>query len=287
LVLNPSFESYTACPIAMGVEINKVIGWDSSRASPDYFNSCSSVSYVQTPRNFFGYQKPASGNAYCGFWSYDPSAFYREVLIGQLSSSLTINQKYFVSFKVSRGDSNFVTGYSCNKLGAKFTKVKQGNVSINNSSHYYTNLVITDTLGWTKLFGGFIADSAYKYIMIGNFFDDSNIITNNDFSGSGAYYYIDDVCLSTDSTFAYNYVTNVQDITNELNNLFIYPNPASEVIIASWIINDLKVFDVHGKEYKYSHKIKNFETHIDCSNWPNGIYFLKNDNNNHKIIINH
>ena len=61
----------------------------------------------------------------------------------------------------------------------------------------------------------------------GNFFDDTNTSITNQSSGIYAYYYIDDVCLSTDSTYAHDYITSILEIEKR-NDLRIFPNPASD-----------------------------------------------------------
>lgn len=60
--------------------------------------------------------------------------------------------------------------------------------------------IITNTVGWTKIEGTFIADGTEKYLYIGNFKDDYNTQyidnSNNNKYGDDAYYYIDDVYVS-------------------------------------------------------------------------------------------
>lgn len=288
LVINPSFEINTGCPNITGGDLNKATGWDSCRASPDYFNTCASTSYFQIPKNVLGSQYPAHGNAYSGFCSYNASVFYREIVIGQLTNSLTISQKYYISFKVSRADSNFTVGYSTNKIGIKFSKVKQNYVPINNTAHYFTNTVITDTVNWTRISGSFIADSAYNYIMLGNFFDDVNTTIFNHGNGSVSYYYLDEVCVSTDSTFTENYSTGIKGTQHNKATPLIYPNPANDFFIIKGIPkNEITVFSEYGSLMNIKTEIQNNSSKIDCSNWPSGIYFIETKNAHYKIIINH
>lgn len=289
LVLNPSFESYSACPISTGGEMNKALNWDTCRASADYFNICGINSACQVPLNFFGYQQPASGNAYCGFWAYDNTTLYRELLIGKLLSPLTISQKYFVSFKISRADSDYVAGYSTNKIGSKFSTVKQSYASINNSDHFHTNNIITDTLNWVRVSGSFIADSAYKYIMLGNFHDDFNTISNHDGIGPGAYYYMDDVCLSTDSMFAntYSYITGINNYLVS-KKIEVFPNPANQSFHISYAQNStVEISDAFGNILFKGGGSIDKDIIINCSSWNSGIYFIKVDSSILKLIINH
>ncbi|MDP1803040.1 MAG: T9SS type A sorting domain-containing protein [Bacteroidota bacterium] len=288
LVVNPSFETYTACPTNQGGDIDKATGWDTCRATADYFNTCGTTTYFQIPKNLLGFQYPAYGNAYSGLITYDAGSFYREIIIGQLSSSLTVSQKYFISFKISRADSNLIVGYSTNKLGIKFSKIKQNWVSINNTAHYYSNTVITDTISWTKISGSFIADSTYSYLMIGNFFDDVNTTVLNHGTGSISYYYIDEVCVSTDSTYAANYITGINKYENNKSKPLLYPNPANDFfVVGEATKNDIKVFNGYGNLIDVKTDIKGNGCVIHSIDWLPGVYFIETKNKHYKIIINH
>lgn len=284
LVPNPSFENYTACPSNAG-EVYKATGWDSYRNSPDYFHTCSSFTQVKAPQSYFGYQLPSTGNAYCGFIAYYGSSFDREIIGVALTTSMTILQKYFISFLVSRSDSNYVAGYSINKIGVKFCTVKPSNVAINNFAHFYTNTIITDTINWTRVFGSFVADSAYKHMMIGNFFDDANTTIINDGNGVYGYYFLDDVCLSTDSIFAQNYFTGLKE-SGFKNEIKVFPNPATNEITISVNV-PVTIYNSFGLQIDAILETKNNTVNIDCSKWEPGLYFLKGMNLNQKIIINH
>ena len=288
LVVNPSFEIYTACPDNTGGDVYKATGWDTCKGTPDYFNTCASFSYFQVPINTLGFQYPAYGNAYCGFYTYDASSFYRECIIGSLTTPLTVSQKYFVSFKVSCADSNFIVSYATNKLGVRMSTTLQHDVPINNQAHFYTNTIITDTSGWTRLSGSFIADSTYQYIMLGNFFDDTNTSTFNFQSGNIGYYYVDEVCLSTDSLYSSNYVTGINE-NDHLNKINIYPNPASSILHINGLgqkSSVIKVFDSFGREITKEETNQNFVS-FNCSDWPPGLYIIQTKDSYHKILINH
>ena len=196
LVPNPSFEQYSSCPDGNG-EVNRATNWNAFNTA-DYFNICATSSDIQVPENYFGYQQPATGNGYCGFFTYYGGFDYHEFIYAQLITPLIVNQKYFVSFKVSPSDSSYCI-YS-NKTGIKFFTSFPLNVFPNNTDQFHTNVIITDTAGWTRLYGSFIADSVYKYAVIGNFFSDANTdIIDHNCGLPFSYYFIDDVCVSTDS----------------------------------------------------------------------------------------
>lgn len=287
LVQNPSFEIHSACPTNTGGDVDKATGWDTCHQSADYFNSCGTTTFFQVPKNYFGYQNPAYGNAYCGFYTYDGSSFYREIIIGQLSIPLTVNQKYYVSFKVSRADSSFVIGYSTNKIGINMSTSKINNVPINNTATVYSNTVITDTISWTKINGSFTADSSYQYIMIGNFFDDANTTVVHDGNGNIAYYFIDEVCISTDSAFTENYTSGINNYNSE-SSIEIFPNPANIFFSIRNISNNpIKIFNPFGCEIKEQQSETKNNTIINCATWPQGLYFIEYKNCRYKLFINH
>lgn len=286
LVMNPSFESYTACPSNTGGDVYKAVGWDTCKNTPDYFNTCSTYTEFACPNNLFGYQQPAHGNAYVGCLTYN-SAFAneREIIIGQLTSSLVLGQKYYISFKASKIDWHGISGYSSNKLGVRFTKVKQTNVPINNVSHFYSNQLITDTMNWTTIVGSFFADSAYSYIMLGNFFDDSNTSVLMDGATSISYYYIDKVCVSSDSIFCSNYnEVGIEEVNSSFYNPIIFPNPADEQINVN-IIDEFTVYTILGTKFLIINSKSSSK--IDTSIWPSGCYFIKYQNKVFKLIIHH
>lgn len=203
LVYNGSFEEYTVCPSSNGGVAN-CVGWFSAANSPDYFHVCASSIAFLVPNNSWGYQQPNSGNAYMGGATYFQDYAYREPIRGTLIEPLVIGTKYYVSFKVSLAEKQSNCG--SDKIGALFTNVQYTNISnpapTVNYSHVYTNVTISDTSNWVTVTGSFIADSAYSYIMIGNFFDNSQtntLILPSQLNSVYSYYYIDDVCVSTDS----------------------------------------------------------------------------------------
>jgi len=236
LVPNPSFESYTACPNNIG-QINFSTGWNSYANTPDYFNVCGDPSF-SIPSNAFGYQVPASGSAYSGFLNYVSNAVFpgnfREYIGAILSTSMTVGVKYFVSFKVVLSiEQSVPSNCASSKMGALFSTIpfnSSNPAPTNNLPKIYSNTIVSDTLNWTRIFGSFVADSNYKFIAIGNFFtnDNTDTILMNGVNCS-SYYYLDDVCVSQDSSFAAEFTTAMKEY--EIKNLVsVYPIPASNYI---------------------------------------------------------
>ncbi len=281
LVPNPSFEDMVGCPDNLD-EVSMCVGWSSFGRTPDYFNSCNH-SWLGVPQNGFGYQNAANGNAYCGICTFNfpnPIPSYREFVGRTLSSPLIIGAKYFVSIKVSLADSS---NYATNNLGILFSNTQYNDTSStpsNNISSIYSTSVIQDTSEWKIISGIFIADSSYSFIIIGNFFNDAN--TDTSFVGSNfslnspheAYYYIDDVCVSTDSLECDLNPEGIYSTTkNEIN---IYPNPASNKIYFKNNAQnefDCSLINMMGEVVgTYTVTAANS---IDVSTIPQGIYLLQ------------
>lgn len=195
-------------------QVNNALGWSQVISSPDYFNSCVlAPSNIGVPNNIFGYQQPATGNAYIGLTTfYDDglgSLNTREFAGAELTSPLISGQKYYVSMKVNLSlSTSGTTNTAINKIGAWFTTAPSMSYT-HNLAQVYSNNIITDSSGWYSINGSFIADSNYTFIMLGNFFSDVNTdtiiypITGPD---KLSYYFIDDVCVSTDSLECFNTV---------------------------------------------------------------------------------
>lgn len=202
IVPNYSFESYSSCPTTAS-QLTFATPWNNSKNSPEYLNSCSGSIYSTTPTNYFGYQAPATGNAYAGGLMYGSFASsylanIREFLYVPLTTPLVIGQTYYVSFKTNLVD---FSSHACNHIGIQFTTSFNSNFPINNTAHVYTNAIITDKTNWTTIVGTFVPTVAYNALMIGNFFDDSNTsvtpVTTTTNIGYNGYYFFDDVVVTT------------------------------------------------------------------------------------------
>src|ERR1051326_2022930 len=234
LVPNPSFEDTIHCPNSPD-EINYCSSWNSYRNSPDYFNFCS-IGSVSVPNNWGGFQNAASGHAYSAFATYGGySNTYREYIGAQLTSNLATGTRYFVSFKINLSLSNSIqANCATDKMGVAFSTVAHNTsnpMPIQNTAKVYSSAIISDTLNWIRIFGSFTSDSNYNFIAIGNFFDNSltdTLIMDGDTLCRSSYYYIDDVCVSSDSLFCANYsFTGIQEETYSCE-IKLMPNPAHD-----------------------------------------------------------
>ena len=230
LVQNPSFEGHSTCTIVWS-QSTIATGWNTNINTADYYNACFDIpppvnTSFSVPYNVAGYQCASTGNAYCGLYCYleiNPGS--QEFVGTKLSVPLTTGEFYYVSFKTN------LTQYSTcaiDRLGVLFTTYTYGDTVIipapviNNFAHIYSSDFITDSIIWTTVSGSFIADSAYEYLMIGNFYD--NINTNlviYDSTNIWCYYYIDDICVSIDSLTCVDITNEIIDFNADTTAIFV------------------------------------------------------------------
>jgi hypothetical protein len=277
-VPNPSFEIYDTCPNSWA-QVSYALGWDGVSISPDYYNTCSSTSSITPPFTGFGYQQPHTGNAFVGISTFDKYVSNaREIISTHLTSALQVGVKYFFAFYVNLGG---VYTLGSNKTGLLFSTTPysmQSPPPIKNFAHYYTNLIITDTLDWVKLSGSFVADSAYEYLMIGNFFTDINTDTigiGPSIFNINSYYFIDDVCLSNDSMYVDSW-TSLENL-NQNDRIKIYPNPTSDLVYLKTItsIKEIALINNIGEIISLV-KLDNKNSYtLSVADIPAGTYFLR------------
>lgn len=196
LVPNGSFENYSICPTSLGLTGNAT-PWYAYYASPDYYNACAGSSTISpgVPLNPFGYQYPAHGNAYVGFYAWNTGTTQSREWLATAISPMQTGATYEVSLSASL----FRAFYATDNLGVFFFDSgaygSSSLLSISPQIHYSNYGVISDTANWVRLSATFVADSAYDNIVIGGFYTGSNVNSINLSSGTAgyAYYYIDSV----------------------------------------------------------------------------------------------
>lgn len=286
LVFNSGFENHSNCPNFD--QINFSSGWFSAANTPDYLNACSSPTSVGIPKNRFGSQYALNGGSYAGFYAYTFSN-YREYIETQLLQPLIKNTRYYVSMKVSLGEYwsgewDFDTLYPaylpCNKIGMKFSTKTQiigaNNTLMNNHAQFYTQALISDTTNWTTVQGSFVADSSYTHLIIGNFFDGFNTNIINRPGGKAAYFYVDDVIVSSDSTVI-DYTLDVTETYNQKIVKSLFPNPVRGKLRLDIQLADLKdskieIVNALGQIVSVFYDLQD---EMDVSQLPIGVYFIK------------
>lgn len=295
LVPNPSFEQYDTCPSAAS-QISYATGWMSFAITPDYFHTCATNSSFSVPYNWFGYQQPASGNAYTGLATKDlPTMNFREYTAIQLTDTLIIGKAYTVSFKANLGLNllgPLKPNCATNNLGVLFTTYPfywDGTTAnyplyVKNFAHILSNQIITDTIGWTTISDTVIADSNYTYMVIGNFFIDSLTshikYFDNGYSECVAYYFIDDVYVGE--------ITTSVNETETANTITIYYSEGIIIVnIYPYFIStkttELRIYNLVGQKV-FIKKFEDRNITININNLTKGMYMIQIQNGN-KIYI--
>ncbi len=282
LVPNFSFEDTVSCPFATD-DIDAASGWYNASGSPDYFHPCANSITPQNgvPQNTAGFQYPYNGEAYAGVITYATSSpNVREYIGILLHQPLAIGTEYFVSAFISKGDASSVAwnnDCATNNFGYRFSTSKYDEFVFtfaqpDNFSQIHSDDVITDSTNWVQISGSFIADSAYTYLRIGNFYDNSN--TNITPCTGDAYYYVDAVCVSTDSLACE--VTTTVNPTHTKSVLSVFPNPAQDLISVSnkQSVRNYSILDITGRQVKEG-RISATNNFLNVSFLPNGMYYLR------------
>jgi hypothetical protein len=281
LVSNPGFEDTVHCPVTAG-QIEWATGWQIFGESPDYYNACApSCNFcVGVPDNFSGHQSPYLGNAYAGLVTSSVSIHEaREYIATELVNPLQIGKKYFVSAYICRGSSSQAHGAS-NNFGFKFTSYQYtyfNPIPANNFAQVVDTSILLDSLNWTLFSGSFSADSNYKYLVIGNFFDDAHTDTvemdSANFIFNSAYYLIDEVCVTPDSG-------NCSPLLSVQNNLFdtnfkIYFKNGQLIIDNPQLITaEMEIYNLSGQRV-FQNNLKSNTESYNVHDFPSQLYVLK------------
>ena len=223
-VLNGSFEQHINCPYEAD-QIKYAHYWNSIDTSwspgdiilpshcgcyPEYINICG-TGICTAPNGSGFYQNPRSGNGMAQsevYYDYGIAGLDEyNYLQGKLSNHLTIGQSYCVTFFVNKEN---YTSYSINKIGAY---LDDGTIDTCHNCDVpqtqYTpqildTTIVSDTFGWVKIQGSFIAIGTEKFITIGDFFDTGNV-NKIAYSGVGytGLYLFDDVSVIASDAVAY------------------------------------------------------------------------------------
>ncbi|MBP7515145.1 MAG: hypothetical protein KA791_11385 [Flavobacteriales bacterium] len=209
LVPNGSFEQYIYCPDDISQFYDNIVGWSVVSASPDYFNECRDSFDLGVPSNWLGYQAAAGGSGYAGLVTFNGDVpFYRELIEAELTNSLEIGVPVQLSIQVALGgfgsDHDYTTKWTTRGIGLRLSTqpFPWPQSSYPNSAHLYFDEVLTDTMEWHELTSTYIPDSAYRFITIGNFFEDSlsaPVLIDSTAEVDAAYVFVDEVCVSTAS----------------------------------------------------------------------------------------
>lgn len=286
-VPNPGFEETDSCTFGLG--LGELHHWYSAFGTPDHLQGCQQYGTANgLPLNQFAYQQPFEGNSCAGIFTYDGSSGqeWREWLMVHLLDTLVPGQTYYCSFRANAafgGTVMTLNRLASDHLGMLFTTFDRQWVwgdpypaAINQAHILYTQ-ILSDTVGWTLVSGNFVADSAYTYLMIGNFF--SNALTDTLHFTSDApawarysYVLVDAVCVSPNADGC--------ELSHSVGDLegvapFVYPNPATDaLVIGNAAVGDALVLDMLGKQV-WSGRVSGDRFAVDVRNWARGAYVLR------------
>lgn len=209
LIKNPSFETFSTCPKALGNFNDDVDFWSTpTTGSTDYFHSCSEA--MGTPKNFNGTQPADFGKGYAGLYFYAPGD-YREYLQAELKEQLIKGQPYRVSFYVSLAErSDFAVKefgilFSKDKIEIPIKKELSKKHLYKVTTNKYTAMEVgysnfySDTKDWIQVYTQFTAKGGERYMTLGNFKSNkrTRLFKTKKSAQQGAYYYVDMVIVET------------------------------------------------------------------------------------------
>ncbi|MBV6405972.1 MAG: hypothetical protein GFGODING_02757 [Flavobacteriales bacterium] len=306
LVPNPGFEEYDTCQ-AHEFGVNGPISWFRTNGTPDYLQSCLPYGHFQgLPMNFFTYQEPFEGASCAGmvtYWQNGPIE-YREWIMAPLLEPLVVGQTYYCSFRANAAfggtETNPQFWLANDKVGMRFSTLAIAPWNVGdpyptppNQAHVLYPQILSDTVGWTLVSGSFVADSAYQYVMIGQFF--SNALTDTlHFADPNsvflwyprAYTLVDAVCVTTipeGCDFGQG-VGEGQAIAPVL-----FPNPARDQLVVSQREGaEAQVMDAVGR-LLWQGRITSDRWVLDVGSWARGAYVLHMAQNgrveSHKFVL--
>jgi hypothetical protein len=252
--------------------------------------------------NIFTFQEPYEGEACVGLFTYTPvdgQTEQREWIMAPLLEPLVPGQTYYCSFRANAGfggNEIYPLVYvASNHIGLQFTTYERHWTDWDpepapfNHAHIQYDQVLTDTTAWTLVSGSFVADSAYTYLMIGNFFsnaqtdtvrfvDSASVEIWYDFS----YTLIDEVCVSP--------LPGGCDLDHGVGEAagqvpYVYPNPANEELwIGHAASNEAAVRDMLGRTV-WRGQVVGDRYALDVTDWARGAYVLQLNGTGRREVV--
>jgi hypothetical protein len=294
MVPNAGFEETDSCFFGIGY-LPPGAGpnhWYRAYLTFDHLQSCLPYGSVNgLPMNKWTFQHPYEGNSCVGLFTYHKNGLseQREWIMVPLVEPMVVGQTYYCSFRANAafgGNAQYPQIWLANSnVGMLFTTYDRAWNAGDpypaplNQAHVVYPQVLTDTVGWTLVSGSFVADSAYQYLMIGNFF--SNALTDTlHFAPQGdpwfwypwGYTLIDAVCVSP-SPLGCDLGQGVSDLSGAGPALF--PNPAEDqVVLAGRSGAQLQVLDAVGRSV-WQGRVEGDPWVLQVGAWARGAYVLR------------
>ncbi len=288
LVPNPGFEETDSCTFGLG--LGELHHWYSANITPDHLQSCQPYGTANgLPMNIFTFQQPFEGNSCAGILTFDDDTGLelREWLMVPLVDTLVPSETYYCSFRANAAfggnSTNQTTWLASSHLGMLFTTSDRqwtwGDPypAALNQAHILHPQILSDTVGWTLVSGSFVADSAYTYLLIGNFFSNALVDTlhfsvlapSKDVYG---YTLIDAVCVSP-TPDGCELGQGVDEIRGA--GPLVYPNPANDVLLVGNAGgSDAVVLDMLGCRV-WRGRVGSDRFSVDVGSWARGAYVLQ------------
>jgi len=284
LVPNGGFEETDSCTFGLG--LGALHHWYSAYFTPDHLQSCQPYGTANgLPLNNFTYQHPFEGNSCAGVFTYDGQTGneWREWLMVPLLDTLVPGQTYYCSFRANAAFGGNQNWLASNNLGMHFTAYDRQWIwgdpypAALNQAHILCPQILSDTVGWTLVSGSFMADSAYIYLMVGNFFsnaltDTLHFASNLQVSRLYSYTLVDAVCVSPEPGGC-----ELSQSVEEMEGAepFVYPNPATDaLVIGNAAGSDAVVLDMLGRRV-WNGRVGHDRLSVDVGNWARGAYVLQ------------
>jgi len=285
LVPNGDFEQYWGCPYWVS-EIDSTKFWFSpTQGTPDYFNQCSSFT-ANVPDTWNGYQPAHSGGAFTGLhrmhWSQTDFREYIEIALNvPHTQTLIPNACYRFEMYVNLGN---ICKYTCPNIGVYFSDTAVTGIT-NMQPLPFTPQITNatgnspDTLNWLMVSGDYTAHGGERYLIIGNFDNDSLTtlsIVNATSNYPASYVFIDDVSLTFCSP------AGTDDPTT--SHISVFPNPVTSYLTItcdSDYESEVILYDITSRVL-----FKQFftsSTTINTSQFTAGLYFYEVRNKNGSV----
>ncbi|NUM32882.1 MAG: hypothetical protein HUU47_11245, partial [Bacteroidetes bacterium] len=213
LLFNGSFEEYIKQPESVQYSFyNRKLyyskGWDACCSNKN--DSCGSTDYYYYPNYYESKswkqpKQPFEGNYLIGLFAYsfrpkdflNPGPFYREYASGLLSTPLVVGKKYKLSLAHTNGQffgeqKAFAHNGFGVLLSTYYPMQKDDFSRLNIIPQFRTPYLLSDSI-WKIMQFEFVADSAYRYITMGNFYLSSDIEMIVYKNIGESYLFIDDV----------------------------------------------------------------------------------------------
>jgi hypothetical protein len=215
---------------------------------------------------------------------------YREWIMAPLQEHMVVGQTYYCSFRANAafgGNYTYPQFWLANdKVGMRFTTTAMNPWNVNdpyplppNQAQILYPQILSDTVGWTLVSGSFVADSAYQYVMIGQFF--SNALTDTlQFSPEGvpwywlprAYTLVDAVCVTTNPEGC-DFGQGVGE--GEPMVPVLFPNPAQDHLVVSQREGaEAQVLDAVGR-LLWQGLVTSDRWVLDVGSWARGAYLFR------------